>query len=94
MTEVTVFPVPVLDPVGVVQELFMSRTLCTSDKESESVAEMLIHFSGLKNVDKPGVFVCARTLVCLVCGFSRLTVPRPELALLAAGTGTDETVAC
>jgi hypothetical protein len=47
---------------------------------------MILHFRGLKNVDKPGVWVFAKFLVCLDCGFSHFTVPESELALLATGT--------
>jgi len=64
--------------------------LCASGKEAEFSAEISIHFSGPKNVDKPCVWVFPKVLVCLDCGFSRFTVPGTELALLARGTGTSE----
>jgi hypothetical protein len=51
---------------------------------------MIIHFSGLKNLDKPGVWVFPKLFVCLDCGFSEFTVPEPELALLASGPGRKE----
>jgi hypothetical protein len=35
----------------------MSCQLCGSSKEAELTAEMLVHFPGLKNLDKPGVWV-------------------------------------
>jgi len=41
---------------------------------------MVIHFSGLKNLDKPGVWVFEKLLVCLNCGGSKFTVPAKELA--------------
>jgi hypothetical protein len=44
---------------------------------------MLIHFSGLKNLDKPGVWVFPKLLVCLDCGCSHFTVPERELASIA-----------
>jgi hypothetical protein len=50
---------------------------------------MIIHFSGLKNLNKPGAWVFPKLLVCLDCGFSQFTVPVAELALLAKGTGTE-----
>jgi hypothetical protein len=61
----------------------------------EFVAEMIIHFSfsGLKDLDKPGVWVFPKVLVCLDCGSSQFTVPESELALLATGTPTRETAA-
>jgi hypothetical protein len=62
----------------------MSCLSCGSKKQAEFPAEMLIHFRGLKNLDKPGVWVFPKLLVCLDCGFLQSTVPAPELASLAA----------
>lgn len=69
-----------------------SRTcgLCGSSGQAEFPAEMIIHFSGMKNLDKPGVWVFPKLLVCLDCGFSRFTAPRDALPQLAAGTLTSE----
>jgi hypothetical protein len=53
----------------------MSCLLCGSSNEAELTAEMVIHFSGLKNLDK--------LLVCLNCGCSRFTVPQGKLASIA-----------
>jgi hypothetical protein len=47
---------------------------------------MNIHLSGLNNLDKPGVFLFPKVLVCLDCGFSRFTTPETELALLASSS--------
>jgi len=69
----------------------MSCGLCGSGNEAEFSAEMIIHFSGIKNLDKPGVWAFPKLLVCLDCGFSRFTVPEAALALLTAGTPTRET---
>lgn len=60
----------------------MSCLLCGSGKETELTAEMLMHFSGLKNLEKPAVWLFPKLLVCLDCGSSRFTVPESELALL------------
>src|ERR1700751_1648629 len=57
----------------------MSCLLCGSGIR-QLTAEMVIHFSALKNLDKPGVWVFPKLLVCLDCGRSRLTVPKKELA--------------
>lgn len=65
---------------------------CASDNETELAAEMIIHFSGIRNLDKPGVWVFPNLLVCLNCGFSRFTVPETELPLLASGAPTCETL--
>ena len=65
----------------------MSCPLCGSDRESEFSAEINIHFSGFKNLDKPGVLVFPRLFVCLDCGFSRFTAPEAALSLLAQSYG-------
>ena len=59
---------------------------CGSGRQAEFPAEMNIHFSGLKNLDKPGVFLFPKVLICLGCGFSRFTTPETELALLASSS--------
>ena len=64
---------------------------CASNYQAEFTAEMIIHFSGIKNLDKPGVWVFPKLLVCLDCGFSPFTVPETELPLLANLAPTGET---
>ena len=44
---------------------------------------MVLHFSGLKNLDKPGVWVFSKLSVCLDCGSSHLDLPQKELAAVA-----------
>ena len=66
-------------------EAGMSCLSCGSKKQAQLSAEMLIHFKGLENLDKPGVWVFPKLLVCLDCGFSQSTVPPRELASLSAG---------
>jgi len=61
----------------------MSCLLCGSGNRAELTAEMVIHFSGLKNLDKPGVWVFPELLVCLDCGCAHFTVPKTELASIA-----------
>jgi hypothetical protein len=61
---------------------------CQSRNQAEFTAEIIIHFSGLKNIDKPGVWVFPKVSVCLDCGSSRFATPKTELALLATGTPT------
>ena len=61
----------------------MSCPLCESGNQAELTAEMLIHFSGLKNLNKPAVWVYPRLLVCLDYGFSHFTVPERELASIS-----------
>ena len=68
-------------------ENFMCMS-CASSNQAEFTAEMLVHFGGLKKVERPGVLLFPKLLICLDCGFLQSTVPAPELALLAAGTAS------
>jgi hypothetical protein len=63
----------------------MTCLSCRSGQQAELSAEMLIHFPGFKNIDKPGVLVFPKLQVCMDCGFSRFTVPATELASVAKG---------
>ena len=58
---------------------------CGSSNVAEFTAETIIHFTGLKNLEKPGVWVFPQLSICLDCGCSRFAVPESELALLAKG---------
>jgi len=69
----------------------MACLLCASPNLSEFPAEINIHFPGVKNLDRPTVFVFPKLLVCLDCGFTRFTTPETELALLAGRAPTTET---
>jgi hypothetical protein len=62
----------------------MSCLSCASDHQAEFSVEMIVHPSGLNNLANPGVWVYPKLSVCLDCGFSQFTVPKAELALLAA----------
>jgi hypothetical protein len=46
---------------------------------------MCIHFPGLKNIDKPVVWLFPEIVVCLNCGTAEFVVPEAELRLLAKG---------
>ena len=61
----------------------MSCTSCASDNQSKFGAEVNIHHSGLKNLNRQAVLVIADLVVCLDCGCSQLTIPKAKLALLA-----------
>jgi hypothetical protein len=58
---------------------------CGSLNQSKFTAEMAIHFPGLKNIDKPLVWVFSELAVCLDCGTAEFTVPKAELRHLATG---------
>jgi hypothetical protein len=68
----------------------MSCMSCASRNEVEFNAEINIHFLGLRNLDKPSVWVFPELLVCLDCGHARFTVPESELALLSGSPSTGE----
>ena len=61
----------------------MYCAICESSNQAEFTTEMIIHFSSLKNIDKPGVLAFPKVLICLDCGFSRFTTPGTDLELLA-----------
>jgi hypothetical protein len=61
----------------------MACAFCTSTNQTEFPAEVNVHFQGLRNVDKPGVFVFPTVLVCLDCGYTSFMTPVSELVQLA-----------
>jgi hypothetical protein len=58
---------------------------CGSTHQRKFSAEMGIHFLGLKNIDKPVVWVFPELVVCLDCGTAEFAVPETELRQLARG---------
>jgi hypothetical protein len=58
---------------------------CGSDRQKKFTGEIVIHFPGLKNVDKPAVWVFPDVLVCLNCGSAEFAVPEAELRVLVTG---------
>ena len=66
----------------------MYCALCQSNNQAEFTAEMMLHFTGLQNIDNPGVPTFPKIVVCLDCGFSRFTTTEIELSLLKKGVRT------
>ena len=58
---------------------------CGSINQKKFTAEMGIHFPGLKNINKPVVWLFPKLVVCLDCGTTEFTVPKEELRQLAKG---------
>jgi hypothetical protein len=58
---------------------------CGSVNQNKFRAEVAIHFPGLKNIDKPVVWVFPEVVICLDCGTSEFAVPEAELQQLAKG---------
>ena len=65
---------------------------CASGNQAELSAEMMIHFSGLKNLDKPGLLVFPRFSSAWIVVFLGFTVPETELALLRIGSTIDPSI--
>ena len=55
---------------------------CGSENLTQFVAEIMIHCSGLKNLNKPGVLVFSKLVICQDCGSSEFALPEAELSLL------------
>ena len=55
---------------------------CGSDSAARFPAEIAIHFPGLKNLDRPHVWLFPTLLVCLNCGHTEFPIPKHELRLL------------
>jgi hypothetical protein len=62
----------------------MSCPKCSLGHQEEFLAEMVVHPHGLKNLDNSGILPFPKLSVCLECGYVQFTVPKTELALLAA----------
>ncbi len=58
---------------------------CGSVNQRKFTGEIGIHSSGLKNIDKPVVWVFPELVVCLDCGTAQFAVPEAELRQLAKG---------
>jgi hypothetical protein len=62
--------------------MVMACALCGSEKQAEFGAETVIHFPGLKGIDKPVVWVFPKLVVCFGCGASLFAIPEAELRQL------------
>lgn len=64
----------------------MNCKACTSESQRKFSSEINVHFPGIKNLDKPTVFVFPKILVCLDCGFTEFVIPETELLRLGKET--------
>ena len=51
---------------------------CHSVNQSPFGGEIGVHFLGLRNIDKPTVWVFPQLLVCMDCGFTEFKIPQAE----------------
>jgi hypothetical protein len=68
----------------------MHCALCQSANLAEFNTEMMIHFSGQKNIDHPGILAFPKVLICLNCGSSQFAVLENDLTLLANRIATSD----
>ncbi len=67
----------------------MTCSSCAAGRQAEFAAEINLHFSGLNNIDKPGVLLFPKVMVCMDCGCSQFSTPKSELTALAGGVSTN-----
>jgi hypothetical protein len=58
---------------------------CESVNQKKFSAEMGIHLPGLKDIDKPTVWVFPEVMVCLNCGTAEFALPEEDLRQLKEG---------
>ncbi len=63
----------------------MACKSCSSENQRKVRSEMIVHFSGLKNLEQPPILVSPALLVCIDCGFTELDLPKTTLCQLAKG---------
>ncbi len=74
----------------VAEEVVTSRVSCAPGNQAEFSAEMLIHCTGLKHLDQPGVWLFPKLLVCLEKELSLLGSCAPTSAASTTQQGVDE----
>jgi hypothetical protein len=57
-------------------------TSCGSEKQKKFGSEIIIHFPGLKGLDKPTFFVFPMLAVCLDCGLTNFVLKETDLSPL------------
>jgi hypothetical protein len=82
----------------VLDEVFAEVTLmicksCGSENQQQFPSEMVMHSTGLKNLNKPPVLAFPNLRVCMDCGFTELGIPESGLRLLGkdAAAGLPQT---
>jgi hypothetical protein len=65
----------------------MTCKACPSANNLEFSAEINVHFGGWEGLEKSGVLVFPKLLVCMDCGFTEFAIQERELAALTRGYG-------
>jgi len=61
----------------------MACKACGSESGANFMAEIAIHFRGLKNIDEPHLWILPELWVCFSCGLAEFAVHQDQLRLLA-----------
>ena len=64
----------------------MSCKRCASTDLQDFEGELTASFLGIRALNLSPVYVCQSICVCLVCGYTELLIPAPELERLRKGT--------
>lgn len=64
------------------------RRSCGSEKLNQYGAEIALQFPGLRNIDKPAIYVFAKVFICTECGTAQFSFPEAELRLLKEGNSS------
>lgn len=62
---------------------------CGSANHNEVNAEVYIHFPGRAGLNKAGLLVFPKLLLCLGCGLTDFTVPQSELRRIVSESEND-----
>jgi hypothetical protein len=65
----------------------MRCSSCGSENVNKFKGEIAIRSPGLKNLDKPIVWVFPDVIICADCGTAQFAVPEAELRMLEKGAG-------
>jgi len=70
----------------------MSCIACGSIDQREFSSQIVLHFSGIKKLNEPGVWLFPNLLVCMDCGYSHFTIQEPgwrplQASLRSANSG-------
>ena len=68
----------------------MSCKSCQSNDQSRFPAEIVIHFPGMKDLDRLQVWAFPSLLVCFNCGFTEFVIDEEEIGKLMDADSANE----